>query len=523
MVSRGDQWYALAVKILQVLSLGCLAFAVSTTATAQLRNYNGTPIGERAAGMGGAYTAVADDSSAIWYNPAGLGRIKKQGLSGSVSAYAYRSLSIDSIYAAEGEEVSLKQDGLVVYPGSTAYVLPLGSDDAFSHTLAAGVFVLHHETFDGVLDLSFKELFVDIDFADTSSETTYGFGLAYGAAFGRFSLGLTVLGRYVDAATFQSIAYTDVVDNEVIRSMQVVKASGNYLGLGANLGVMWEPLDELRFALALRTPTFRILGSAKYFTAINSSVVEQDTGAATLLYQDVFRNQEGEVNYKNPTALILGASWGRKERVQIAADVQMFFPLDAHPRIEGAPTEPDEAPGEILPGETPRTFDTTIRSPGSVTVVNAALGSTVTIVPGWAAMGGVFTDLSSVPTGEEGDTPLINRYGASLALHKYDEDSTLSVGVVGQYGSGQAGGTNLDTNMITLSDATEWSLTIFLAGSSVMGGDEEPTEQPPAETNAEAVDVDEKVSQNKPDQRDADAGDGESGEGNTIDSDILIP
>lgn len=33
-------------------------------------------VGARAVGMGGAYTAVVDDSLAVWHNPAGLARLK---------------------------------------------------------------------------------------------------------------------------------------------------------------------------------------------------------------------------------------------------------------------------------------------------------------------------------------------------------------------------------------------------------------------------------------------------------------
>jgi long-subunit fatty acid transport protein len=42
-------------------------------------------VGARAVAMGGAYTAVSDDYSSIYYNPAGMGQIRKTCLSGSLS------------------------------------------------------------------------------------------------------------------------------------------------------------------------------------------------------------------------------------------------------------------------------------------------------------------------------------------------------------------------------------------------------------------------------------------------------
>ena len=43
-------------------------------------------IGERAMGLGGAFTAVADDASGIFYNPAGLGFALNSDISGSANA-----------------------------------------------------------------------------------------------------------------------------------------------------------------------------------------------------------------------------------------------------------------------------------------------------------------------------------------------------------------------------------------------------------------------------------------------------
>ncbi|HAN03922.1 MAG TPA: hypothetical protein DCW72_04070 [Elusimicrobia bacterium] len=76
------------------------------TTTADFLNL---PIGARAAGMGGAYTAVSEEASAIYWNPAGLVQIPKlsaifmraqylEEISYQYAAYAHR-LSYDSVIA----------------------------------------------------------------------------------------------------------------------------------------------------------------------------------------------------------------------------------------------------------------------------------------------------------------------------------------------------------------------------------------------------------------------------------------
>ena len=72
---------------LTVVAIFILSF--STALYAQQGNYQNYPIGERAAGLGGAYTAIAADSTAAWYNPGGLAFLSEGEVSLSATAYNY--------------------------------------------------------------------------------------------------------------------------------------------------------------------------------------------------------------------------------------------------------------------------------------------------------------------------------------------------------------------------------------------------------------------------------------------------
>jgi hypothetical protein len=52
-------------------------------------HYQDFLVGEHALGIGGAFTAIADDASAAFYNPAGLALMGRLTISGALSVYGY--------------------------------------------------------------------------------------------------------------------------------------------------------------------------------------------------------------------------------------------------------------------------------------------------------------------------------------------------------------------------------------------------------------------------------------------------
>jgi hypothetical protein len=70
-MSRPTRSRAASGFSLLVLS-GCLLGASTAHATKYAAEFLKTQVGARAVGMGGAFTAVADDATALWWNPAGM-------------------------------------------------------------------------------------------------------------------------------------------------------------------------------------------------------------------------------------------------------------------------------------------------------------------------------------------------------------------------------------------------------------------------------------------------------------------
>ena len=81
--TRGTRWVVvLGTALVFVVSLTTVAMAADPFFVPFLR----TGVGARAAGMGNAYVAVANDATAGFFNPAGLTHIQKWGFSSMLSA-----------------------------------------------------------------------------------------------------------------------------------------------------------------------------------------------------------------------------------------------------------------------------------------------------------------------------------------------------------------------------------------------------------------------------------------------------
>lgn len=150
--------------------------------------------GVRPMGMGGAFVALADDTSAIMFNPAGLAQMEKAEF-----AAAY-----DKLYAGLGDD-NLGR-------GLISYVYPSQLHGAF----AVNAILLH---------------------APLYKETTVTFG--YGRAIGRMYLGLNAKGLF---ASF--------VENEYTQIDPLFSGGTSVNGVALDLGMLCKLTDSLSFGLA---------------------------------------------------------------------------------------------------------------------------------------------------------------------------------------------------------------------------------------------------------------------------------
>lgn len=78
--------------MIKYLFLSFALFGFMTQGFADQFHYSNILVGERAMGLGGAFTAVADDASGVLYNPAGVAFALSNDISGSANAFYKKSV-----------------------------------------------------------------------------------------------------------------------------------------------------------------------------------------------------------------------------------------------------------------------------------------------------------------------------------------------------------------------------------------------------------------------------------------------
>ncbi len=239
-----------------------LCFGLSSLALANGLNLNS--LGTRALSMGGAFVGLADDFSAVYWNPAGIAQFKKQyfGFYGTdvIPSSTYlmqaptQTAQLLTIVDAESQSKHYLS-------GMAAYYYP------FSESLVAGIAVYVPSglgaAWDGEDFVGLQNFSLGLPSTQTSSANlwesrvgllTFSPAIAYqvnemvsiGAAL-NINYGMFSLKRWAGAAEISVDPY--VVD------LGQYEDSQNGWGFGATFGVLVKASDMLSFGATIRTPS----------------------------------------------------------------------------------------------------------------------------------------------------------------------------------------------------------------------------------------------------------------------------
>lgn len=442
-------------------------------AGAQDISYQRIPIGDRAVGMGGAFTGVAEDLSTVWYNPGGLAFLDGAGVSGALSINILDEYTIDAGDVLGDETRDLNDDGSVTIPLFVGGMAKLGEGEPHERRHAiAGAAVnpsVPSRRFEAGLPPTADGVSAALRVQSRNRLQQYGPAYAY-RLNEHFGLGiagfLSIHSFEYDESTVVNRAGPRQPDGTFSDSSTQSRVSGGdaeSISLLFRIGLLWQPSSSFRMGLMLQVPNLPLFRNGRV-GELTSTV--DATGSGTFSGAE----QDTTPTFHQPLELRLGLAYRPRDNWRIALDLSFYGPLGSadDPLYFFGETSPDPVSGvEPDPGQF---FSNAIWAKPSF---NVAFGTETLIAEVIPLSLGVYTDLS--PTGAvEGPTsvyvqPHMDSVGLTAVIGYRKGGYNVAVGGALVLGWGSAYATNPDASApdaYVPRDARSTSLYIFFTGYS---------------------------------------------------------
>jgi len=429
---------------------------VPVTVHADENHNNNILIGERPAGLGGAYVAVADDPSGLYYNPAGIIYSMGNNLSASVNAWNRVVKHYDDVIGGNGWD----RKGYALLPNFFGVIQPLTVGKiGFSYSVPDSIVEnqdqIFHDVPSIIPDPAGGNRTIDryvINF--NNDDNTFNFGPSYAVSLSNeLSIGATL---YVHHRQNEKILNQYLhFDNGVVSTDPLITVNNEYewtnvyletteWGVRPLIGVMYAPQDQ-KYSLGLTfTKTF-VLDSKTTrqqtckgfdYDMNGDGINDSDTCGADPLQDDaVHVGIDSDEKRDYPYVITLGAAYFPSNSLMFSSDLSYYTATD------------DDLVGEK------RSF------------INIALGSEYYFTSSVAMRAGFFTNAAntnSIARGRANQPEHVHLYGGSLSLSYFTRGSTLTAGTSYSYGSGEA---QIVSGSTRVQDMEMSSLMIFVAAS----------------------------------------------------------
>ncbi|MEJ7730596.1 MAG: hypothetical protein WKG00_15420 [Polyangiaceae bacterium] len=460
-------------------------------------NYQTFPVGSRAAGMGGAYTALACDEAALHYNPAALACAGASRLELSANAYIIDAMFVPGAFGPDEDLSAVTYHSVPSIVGGVRLLL---DGDPVDHTgrLAFGISVSLPRSLSVKADpTGERRSFLKYRGRDdlTVGEVGLGYQLSRQLALG-LSVGAGLRTAEEDFTTlvasrtlFACGSAAEQAAGNTCRGFILATEEREVLAVGARakLGLRWTPIDRLSLGLAVTTPSLDIHGSAKTFLGQAVAIPSFDAAdpLAGALYDAAPMVLDASSGLSLPLRVAAGIAWSTP-RFTASLDVSVNFPRDVRVAYDQqardiADVEEGDAaiPDEVLH----RTWQP-----------NVNIGVELPITGPVVLALGAFTDLSGVATEDveslEAPADRVHMFGGSAAVGILSRQSRGWVGLSFEGGQAEsrviAGDLTLESVVAQSglawggrSTVTRWTLVGMIGSNYSFLADDEPAPAPP--------------------------------------------
>jgi thiamine-phosphate pyrophosphorylase len=424
---------AAAIALWKAVALALLLCALP--ARADDSRYQDFPVGSRAVALGGAFVALSDDPSGLYYNPAGICDSRRFNVSVSASLYGIERQSRGAIQIDRGTFSIATLNTLNVIPGEAGLLKGVGPLDDRGTPFAYG--------FDVTVP-AYRSYGIDSTdpFQVHNHVTDRTFDLAAGVA-ARFTPRINVgFALHYVLRMFDTSEDALSVGAGANPAVGVYHADASFLNgsLVGLLGVKYHHGDDIVFGASLGLPGI--------FIHSTGSVSVQDVVSNPGSPNQVNILSNGDVSSRTevPAMARIGAAWIVPHRWTVSGQ------LTGH-----LGTSYDRFSVDRLIAQRLRLQDHIERSP----VVDLNVGGEYLLNQEFSLAAGFFTDRTGAPAFDvrpdgtlapgSSRQPRVSLYGGTLTLGMIGQHSITRLGMSFAYGSGEDAAPNDPTGII---DAT---------------------------------------------------------------------
>jgi hypothetical protein len=407
-------------RIIAVLGASALAWSSPASALGDLTIYDNAqsvPLGGRAAGMGGAYTALACDEGALHYNPASLSCAAASHLELTANAYVLQGMRATGALGRGGNISATTYHSIPSIVGAVR-VLKEGSARTYFDTYP------NRLTFGFTVSVP-RTIALKVDPPNPSALNSFAYAIREDLTVGEVGFGYQ-FNREVSVG----VAFGGVLRTSERHSSWLLASQGNKfftfsgdrsslaVGGRAKVGVLVRPYKNISFGLVLTAPSLHLFGSAKESGTFSRADGTESTAVPT--------RSQGSSELGLPARVAFGFAYV-KRRYTFSGDLSVNF---AHQVRLAYGMTAQAISGVSAPSPVPDL----VMSPGIQPNVN--LGASVPFGKEKEINIGLFTDLSSVSQVDidKNGASRVNMYGASMTLGLLGKQSRAWFGVAGELG-----------------------------------------------------------------------------------------
>jgi len=424
-------FFGFVIVLFKILS--CLIVLLHSV-IADEYHYNDIIVGDRAAGLAGAYVAISDDPAGLFYNPAGIAYAPSNKLSASMNAYHVTRANYKNVFTKASGEKDWVRESNVFMPNFFGITQSLGPGVfGFSYAVTDAILEDQDQTFENINERINR---FTINF--NNQDTTYNIGPSYAIAINdRFSVGLTLYGffRQREKILNQIFDFKDETDANG-KPVKIHQWENSYdeieeSGIKPIVGFMWTPATKISLGL---TFSKTVLFSSRFFFQ-NSCATKRQESLPGCDQDNLVIDKYTDFSKRTfPWTVGFGAAYFSSERLLLTSSVWLY--------------EKQNQANNIL--------------------WNAAVGMEWYINERFALRSGVYTNYANTPevvSHQDSQLEHVDLLGGSISLSSFSRTTSLTLGANYSIGQGKAQVIGNSTSVQTL-DIT--SLTVFLSSSYAM-------------------------------------------------------